>query len=254
MDGARPHDQKRQAPPGAVTFFGRSTGAWERHPPPIFPKSAPCTLDPPKFASLARKLYHRRLMLRPSPSASARGFTLVELLVVVAMVGILATLAIVGYRKYVASAGTSEALAMIQQIRHAETERRSEMLRYLGCSGCGGTGCAPGAGSLTAYYPMATPNSKKYSWVQPSHSDYECWRLLNVRTDAGVRFGYAVVAGDAADAIQQPVGFKSIATIAQPNDPWYVIQAAGDRDEDGTFALLAASSWSNEVYIEDDTE
>jgi type IV pilus assembly protein PilA len=192
-------------------------------------------------------------MVRASP-ASTRGFTLVELLVVVAMVGILATLAIVGYRKYIASAGTSEALAMIQQIRLSETERKSEMLRYQGCSGCGAAGCSPGTGSLTAYYPMSTPSSKKYTWTQSGHPDFDCWRLLNVRTDGAVRFGYAVVAGDAGDSVIQPSGFGNLNALQQPNEPWYVIQAAGDRDEDSKLALLAATSWSNEVYVEDDTE
>ncbi len=198
-------------------------------------------------------LYSGPMMRRPSP-LTERGFTLVELLVVVAMVGILAALGIVGYRKYVASAGTSEAMAMMQLIRHGETERKNDTMMFLGCSGCGAAGCAPGVGSLTAYYPMATPNQKKYTWEQVAHADYGCWRLLNVRTDGAVRFGYAVVAGGAGDAVIQPSGFKSLGALQQPTEPWFVIQAAGDRDEDGVFALLAATSWANEVYMEDDTE
>lgn len=172
----------------------------------------------------------------------------------VAMVGILAALGVVGYRKYVASAGTSEAMAMIQLIRHAETERKLDSMLYLGCSGCGAAGCAPGAGSLTSFYPMATPSDKKYTWEQAGHSDYECWRLLNVRTDGGVRFGYAVVAGGPSDAVIQPVGFTSLGALGQPSEPWYVIQARGDRDGDGVYAQLVANSWANDVYVEQDTE
>ena len=198
---------------------------------------------------------HWSIAMRRSRPSAARGFTLVELLVVVAMVGILAALAIVGYRKYVTSAGTAEAMAMMQLIRHGETSYKLDAFTYLGCSGCAAAdGCSPGGGSLTAYYPMTTPDDQKHGWENNSHADYACWRKLQVRTDGAVRFGYAVVAGGPGDTVVQPVGFTNLGTLPPQTDHWFVVQAAGDRDKDSVMALLVATSWTNEIYIENDTE
>ncbi len=42
--------------------------------------------------------------------------------------------------------------------------------------------------------------------------------------------------------------------LPQPKDPWFVIQAAGDSNDDTVQALVVATAWTNEVYIENDTE
>lgn len=176
-------------------------------------------------------------------AARERGFTLVELLAVVAIIGILAALALVGYRRYMNSAGTAEAKAVIQGIRGSEEAYKAEMLVYLGCST-----------SLESYYPMATPNSQKYHWLQPGHSDYDCWRRLNVTTDGPVKFGYAVVAGMPNAPMAAPTGFTTPPVWPTVAEPWYVIKARGDRDEDGIPALFLASSLKGEIYFENDTE
>lgn len=188
--------------------------------------------------------------------ASRRGFTLVELLVVVAMIGVLAALAMVGYRKFINSAGTAEVAAVMQGIRGSEEAYKAEMLVYLGCSGCNSaTGCAPGGGSLDKFYPMNAPDDRKYAWINSGHPDFGCWQLLNVTTDGAVKYGYAVVAG--VPGAMAPAGLLVASAPTWPNpvnEPWYVIQAVGDRDKDGVRSIFLTSSLHSEIYSENDSE
>jgi prepilin-type N-terminal cleavage/methylation domain-containing protein len=61
----------------------------------------------------------------------SRGFTLVELMIVVVVLGILAALAMVGYRRYVAKARSSEAVAMLAEMSSKEQLYFLEFAQYL---------------------------------------------------------------------------------------------------------------------------
>lgn len=181
------------------------------------------------------------MRVRPS-----RGFTLVELLIVVAMVGVLAALAVVGYRQYLNVAHSGEAKMVLQGIRGAQEVYKAETLVYLSCSG-----------TYLDWYPQngAAPSDKKHHFVQPGHSDFACWQMLNVSTDGPVRFGYAVRAGAAAEAIPAMGGEWATPPVwPVPTVPWYVIQATGDADGDSTYSLFVTSSFSGDIYAENETE
>jgi len=169
-----------------------------------------------------------------------RGFTLVELLAVVAIIGILAAVAMVGYRAHIRDARAAEAIVLLQGIKGGENALQGERLTYLGCSD-----------SLTDFYPHATPDTKPWHWVQPSHPDVGCWRTLNVAPDGATMFVFSLVAGGPGETPPTPPGFPAIPV---QNQPWFVAYAVGDQDGDGDLARFWTGSMVSGVGVVDRTE
>lgn len=178
--------------------------------------------------------------LASKPRHGSRAFTLAELMAVVAIIGILATIAAVGYRKYINSARASEAVWMVNGIRAAQEAYRAETLTYLNVSG-----------SLNVYYPTNDVGAKKVPW-DGTGAIHDKWRILNVATDGSVLYGYATVAGSPGTITVTGSAF----TIDFPEavEPWYVVQAKGDIDGDGDPSYYLATSFSNEVYWQNEGE
>ena len=184
---------------------------------------------------LAHRLHHR----------TSRGFTLTELMIVVAMIGVLSALALVGYRKYVDSAKNNEAVAVIQAIRSAEEEFRDKTLTYFDVSNSGN------------YYPRAkgTVDSRKASW-QKAATDTEGvrWATLGVNVSGPVAFTYKANAGQAGTPINVPGGidYSPAPTFTTPTKDWYIVQAYGDPNENGKPTVLLSTSFSNEIVVHED--
>lgn len=176
------------------------------------------------------------------PRLSQRGFTLVELMVVVAIVGALATLATWGMMKYVRASKAAEAIYMIGQIKTAEEAWREEFHAYYNVST-----------SIDTYYPGVPKNEKKH-WINPAHTDWAQWQHLGVQTPNPVQFGYAVVAGNPGGTPPNPGAAQTFAWPNPTTEPWFVVKAVGDFNEDSRYSKFVGSSFTQEIYAENEGE
>src|SRR5580700_3850712 len=96
----------------------------------------------------------------------SRGFTLIELMIVVAIIGVLSLLAVVGYRKLIQTSHVTEATGMVQNIRIAQEAYHSETQQYAQLSS------EPNLGvQATDYYPCGC--------TQPVYQQITGWGVVN---------------------------------------------------------------------------
>jgi prepilin-type N-terminal cleavage/methylation domain-containing protein len=177
--------------------------------------------------------------------SSQRGFTLIELMVVVVIAGVLATLATYGVRKYIFAAKTSEAIEMIGAIKSAQEAYKDETFTYLDVSD-----------TIDSYYPPVQggglPGRAKVQWGG-ADSSLTNWNTLGVNPNGPVLFGYACVAGGAGAAIPD-VGTAENLNFPAPGAPWYVVKAVADQNGDDNTSIYIGSSFTSQIHVENETE
>lgn len=165
----------------------------------------------------------------------SRGFTLVELGAVVAIIGILSVLALVSYRKYMLHSKITEAKSVIGAIKIAQEDYRAERGSYL----ANGTGWCPANAA-------AGGGVHKVGW------DPACMGGLAVHVNGPVLFRYRTTAGNTAFADDFGVaGWVGGTVNIRP--PYYQIQAQCDLDGNTADRTeLFSSSASGEIFSQND--
>jgi prepilin-type N-terminal cleavage/methylation domain-containing protein len=187
-----------------------------------------------------------------STRRSSEGFTLIELMITVAIIAVLAVLAAVGFSAWIRHGKTAEVTSMISAIRGAEETWFNDhaQTQYLDISG-NGTG---GANPIPSWMPSSAPTDQKVVWdtTTAACSAVPCtnFKRLGVVADSYVYYRYGGTAGPAG---QPPIAaLKSGGTITAPivTVPWYFIEAYGNLTNQTSASLYAdyyTSTWNTTV-------
>ena len=151
-----------------------------------------------------------------------KGFTLLELMIAVAVVGILATTAMFLYTKYIKKARTSEVPSVFAQFRlRLEQFAVENDGRYL----------STGA-SDADYWPPTPSGSSNPTLVTPMPLP---WQQLRIEPpSSAVYCSYVVRAGLANDATNIGPVANSFGMVAAPAMNWFYMIAECDMDDDAT--------------------
>jgi prepilin-type N-terminal cleavage/methylation domain-containing protein len=174
----------------------------------------------------------------PFRNRTLPGFTLIELMIVVAIIGILAAVAIPAYNSYVRRSKASEVFNVMQGIREREEAYFAEYKRYTDNAVLPWTpfNCAVNAKSANA---QLWPSPLPAGWVDlgfvPDGPTYYTYRVLS-----------AYVNGQYAGAFPAGIPGTPAAMVGSAR-PWYVVEGCGDLDRDSILATYFLSSINRNI-------
>ena len=150
------------------------------------------------------------------------GFTLVELMIAVAIIAVLAGLATVAFRSYISQSKAAEVSGMFAEIKQAEEAYKGEYGMYVS-TGANENDLYPAL--LGSGEPAAKP------WNPPQNSP---WATLGVSpTSSKLYCGYVAIAGAAGTQPSGTLGQQAYSGQRLAT-PWFYVVAKCDLDGDSS--------------------
>lgn len=187
------------------------------------------------------------------------GYTLIEMMVVVAITGVLAAIAIPAFRGWINRSRSSEAVAFLGVIKLRQASYRGEFGQYAGFIGAGGDvtnmtfvpdeSVMRGGGARPFPVPTAAIDAN-----DPASPFF----AIGAAPDGQVRFGYGIVAGTPLQA--SGGGGGTNLTTAPYNLPatqldfYYIAQATTDLDDNGVAVIIEGTSFTRDLWNSSDKE
>ncbi|MBP48034.1 MAG: hypothetical protein CMH53_08865 [Myxococcales bacterium] len=174
------------------------------------------------------------------------GFTLMELMIVVVIVSILATVAVTSYKQFSRRARVQEAIAFLGDVRIKQSFYYQTYRRYVS-SGTSFTDWWPKAMKWTEASAPWGINCAKEGDI----SAHPGWCALGAGFSATqeVQFQYVVWARDPTSPKAPPTGY-----IQDPDQDWWIARARADFNQNGKFSDIWLSSERREPVLQDETE
>ena len=200
-----------------------------------------------------------------------RGFTLVEVMGVVAILGILAAVAIAAYTKNVRRARKSEVIANMSQLTLRQKSFLALSGHYASTTDCEGPTCTyPTGGTVTSMDREIQWDITDAGYTASAAADAPYFRgggdvhgfdVLRFMPEGGHTYcGYATMSGygtDALDATEadeppnEPLANQIFPTATNTDEyyakDWFYSYALCDFDRDGTFWAFTTAHYTSEV-------
>jgi prepilin-type N-terminal cleavage/methylation domain-containing protein len=179
-----------------------------------------------------------------------RGFTLIELMIVVAIIGVLAVVAGTAYRKYMDSGRTAEAMSMLGEIRAKEEAYRAEFSAYTSW-GSGSEASSSSLPTVDSQACAASGGKEPCGKAVPTTNTY--WTALGINPGrANLQCGYITNSGAIGSTVSGAIGQGFLGAAAQLAPWWYAIAICDNDGSATTNATFSTASNTMGVFTQNE--